>query len=403
MSTSTDSDKLYVFHAETRVGVFRRDSQGQVSFSYEEDYAGTPISLSLPIAGPATSQAAMNYLDGLLPDDPAVRELWQKERSLVDSTPFALLKEYGQDASGALSFSASPDLPHQPLQAARLVSEEELSQRVVALAWNSTAWRDPVIGPRFTLGGAQGKFSVARVDGEWWWPTYSRPSTHIFKPPSRRHRHIEIFEHAALELARACGIPAAVSNVKFFDGRPTFVVERWDRQDGERLFAEDLNQALGNETAAKYSVSAAQIVHLLAERVPGAEWDFVQQLAFNVSIGNADAHAKNYSLLTAGATTTLAPLYDSLPTFFYPQYNARFAMSIGSATLPGELSERNWRLFARDARLDGERVLIEAFAVMRGVAEKAETVFSELGIDQHRMSMLRKHVKRLQRNILVSP
>lgn len=392
-------DTLYAFAAGERVGEFVRNMRGQVSFSYEDGYAGTPISLSLPLAGLASSQAAANYLDGLLPDDPEVRAQWQKERSLVDSTPFTLLKEYGQDASGALSFSASPDLPHQPLQTARLVSEEELSQRAVALAWNSTAWRDPDIDPRFTLGGAQGKFPVAREEGEWRWPTYSRPSTHIFKPPSRRHRHIEIFEHAALVLAREVGIPSAVSHIEVFGEQPTFVVERWDRHNDKRLFAEDLNQALGNETALKYSVSAPEIARLLAERVPGEEWEFTRQLAFNVSIGNADAHAKNYSLLTVESTTTLAPLYDSLPTFFYPQYNARFAMPIGSATLPGELSERNWRMFARDAQLDEERVLVEAFTVMSGVAEKAETVFCGLGIDQHRMSMLRKHVKRLQRNI----
>lgn len=399
MNTSTDSDKLYVFHAETRVGVFRRDSQGQVSFSYEENYAGTPISLSLPITGPATSQAAMNYLDGLLPDDPAVREFWQKERSLKDASPFTLLTEYGHDVSGALSFSASRDFPSQPVETPLRASEETIAERIATLSKQSTSWRSPDTKPRFSLGGAQGKFSLAKVGDSWWWPTYSLPSTHIFKPPSSRHRHIELFEVAALDLARKSGVPSGISRIEEFHGQRSFVTERWDRWRGRRLFAEDLNQALGNDTDSKYQVSAPEIARLLSERMPGEEWAFVRQLGFNVSIGNADAHAKNYSVVLAGSKLTLAPLYDALPTFFYPQYNARFAMPIGAAHLPGELNEKNWRMFAREAQLDEGKVCEEAFAVMKSVVDKAEAVFEEAGADQHRMSMLRKHLKKLKRNL----
>lgn len=77
-----------------------------------------------------------------------------------------------------------------------------------------------------------------------------------------------------------------------------------------------------------------QVASLL--KAYGQSDEFVRQLAFNVAIGNADAHAKNYSVLLAGSQVRLAPLYDSLPTYLYPKYDARLAMSIDGAQHPAD-------------------------------------------------------------------
>jgi len=89
------------------------------------------------------------------------------------------------------------------------------------------------------------------------------------------------------------------------------------RQGGARLPAEDINQVIGQPTAKKYRVSAPAVVRLLREHGVDA-MTFVRQLAFNVYIGNADAHAKNYALLLSASRVTLAPIFDTVPDIPLP-------------------------------------------------------------------------------------
>lgn len=83
---------------------------------------------------------------------------------------------------------------------------------------------------------------------------------------------------------------------------------------------------------------------------------FVKQLAFNTLIGNADAHAKNYSLLLRPQGVTLAPLYDAVPVTLYPQYNQDLAMRIAGARRPAAVTMPHWRKLARSAHLDEDAV-----------------------------------------------
>ncbi len=58
-----------------------------------------------------------------------------------------------------------------------------------------------------------------------------------------------------------------------------------------------------------------------------------------MSIGNADAHGKNISLLhTQPGSVALAPLYDTVPTVMWPALRDRTAMSIGAAIDLGDIT-----------------------------------------------------------------
>ena len=70
---------------------------------------------------------------------------------------------------------------------------------------------------------------------------------------------------------------------------------------------------------------------------------------FNVIVGNADAHGKNFSILYRSIGPRLAPLYDLLSTAFYPELSAHFAMRIGKRSMLGELDTTGWERFAKDA------------------------------------------------------
>lgn len=57
---------------------------------------------------------------------------------------------------------------------------------------------------------------------------------------------------------------------------------------------------------------------------------------FNLIIGDADAHAKNYSLLRrADGEVLLAPLYDLVATHVWPELSPRLAMRFGRAATLG--------------------------------------------------------------------
>ena len=70
-------------------------------------------------------------------------------------------------------------------------------------------------------------------------------------------------------------------------------------------------------------------------------------------IGNADAHAKNFSLLHKDGAIVLAPLYDLLSTVLYPELSPKLAMKIGGKHVLKELEPRHWDKFAADCGLSG--------------------------------------------------
>jgi len=73
---------------------------------------------------------------------------------------------------------------------------------------------------------------------------------------------------------------------------------------------------------------------------------------FNLIIGNADAHAKNYSLLhRENGDVELAPLYDLLSTVYYPELSPRLAMKIAKRHTLEELKSNDWDKFADETGL----------------------------------------------------
>ena len=92
-------------------------------------------------------------------------------------------------------------------------------------------------------------------------------------------------------------------------------------------------------------------MHLIDEHSVAPARDrqqFWLALAFNVLIGNCDAHGKNYSLLYDSPAPSLAPFYDLLSTAVYEGLTTRLAMSIDGATHLEEVSTAAWARLAGD-------------------------------------------------------
>lgn len=339
-----------VLHGEVIAQLRERRRQGPIELTYTDLArdrwdAGLPvISCSLPVR--PNAQDATAFLNGLLPEGQA-RSTLAARRDLPASDAFGLLAAYGRDVAGALVIR-DPDAdpaarrPH----AVDHATFDELAAAITALSEQPLGVHDD---SELSLAGLQDKLLLVATDGPTGWgrPADGLPSTHILKPDPIAHPGVVVREAEALRLARQVGLTSIDPQLLDIDGRPCLIVDRYDRYrdaDGvvRRIHQEDLLQAVGKDPTARHGrvkyqehggpgfVDAAA---LLLERAvdPDAELrKLTGVMVFTVLIGNADAHAKNLSLLLdPPGTLTLAPLYDTVPTMLFPKLKVRCAMWVG--------------------------------------------------------------------------
>lgn len=352
---------LFAWEENTLIGRFDQPGSGAIRFEYATQSLG-PISLSLPLSGVWDEATPKNFLDGLLPDGDTERLRMQKALGAKSTDSFDLLDSV--DSSGGLVFTTTGE---PPLQADSLGISPAISDDIEAQmerVWCSgDAWWKPDRYNRFSLAGSQGKFSVAIHNGMWFWPSSVLPSTHIVKPDGRRVADVAEVEHATMELARACGIEVPYNEVIRFGQRVGYLVERFDRRTEQgmtrRLRTEDLAQSLGISPDDKYEPGIADIVRCL--RKGGADelvlYEFVCQVAFNIAVGNSDAHAKNYSIFLSADGIRLSPLYDAICMAHWEQFKyGTLAMPVNDIFDPWEIALHDWRAEALRCDLDPDEV-----------------------------------------------
>lgn len=359
-------------------GRFERDEIGAIAFVYEGDSDRT-ISLSLPREGRATRMAAAHFLDALTPESRAARDALREYSGAKSTSSWHLLEAAGADVAGGLVLSLDSVLPQRAASVPILVHDSEIARRIVEVRRTpSAAFISDDLPVRYSLAGAQGKFSMGLIEGNWFWPDAAYPSTHIFKPSAEQHPGLDELEAETLRLARLAGLETPHAEVMEFVRQPTFAIERFDRvidADGfaRRLHAEDLTQALGVGVDRKYQVAASQVVKALREHTGDNElgYEFFRQLIFNVTIGNADAHGKNYTLMHGDdGSVRMSPLYDAIPLGLVPGgYSMELSMRIGHARHFNAVTPDIWRSAARKAGLDPDRVSELLREIAAGIAE----------------------------------
>jgi serine/threonine-protein kinase HipA len=127
--------------------------------------------------------------------------------------------------------------------------------------------------------------------------------------------------------AAACGLPVPEAELLDVTGLPVLAVRRYDRRpapDGQipiRVHQEDGCQATATPPGLKYEEQGGPALRDLASVLrdfgdPGDVTNLLRRTTFNMAVGNADAHAKNFSELhdPDSPTIKLAPLYDVLST-----------------------------------------------------------------------------------------
>lgn len=185
----------------------------------------------------------------------------------------------------------------------------------------------------FSLAGVGLKFSMHALGERLTIPAYGDLGDWIVKLPDSVHVGVPQNERAMMDLAQAVGIEVPEIRLVHRDqieGLPeqvwpkgehyAYAVKRFDRgAEREPIHIEDFAQIRGFYPEEKYQ-GAAETVAALAYRGHDVEAlrECVRRLAFNVLIGNGDAHLKNWSLIYRDPRApTLAPAYDLLATFMY--------------------------------------------------------------------------------------
>lgn len=267
------------------------------------------------------------FIEGLLPEGNLRRHIATEAGVPVNDT-MTLLERVGADCAGAVQILADGAKPGAGR--VRQLTKQEVDSLIADLP---TYHLPEGATPQASLAGIQDKVLLVNLpDGRWGWPEAGAASTHIIKPEplGGAVKHLVQTEDWALRVAREAGIGAAESRLERFEQREAIVVVRYDRSpEGRRLHQEDFCQALGLDPEAKYeSTSEAarlgsrlrRIARAAAPRAldpDGFRLALLRAVTFNVVIGNADAHSKNYSVMIArDGSVSLAPIYDAAPVMY---------------------------------------------------------------------------------------
>ena len=355
---------LVVWWDMAEVGRLMQDRHGDLSFAYSPAWlsspAPRPISRSLPLQEPSFDRRQCRpFFGGLLPE--ANQRIGVAGALGVSpANEFALLDRLGGDVAGALSLLHEGEWSPSP---APVPASMPLGDTAFAAILDQLPGRPMLAGEeglRLSLAGAQAKLPVVLVDGRPALPAPGQPTTHIVKPEIARFPGSVANEAWCMALAARVGLDAAPAEAREAEGRPYLLVTRYDRQaEGgaiARVHQEDACQALGVPAERKYAAEGGPAFRDLFAltrsyvRTPALDvLKLVDAAIFNLAIGNADAHGKNFSFLLDARGPRLAPLYDLLSTIAWPELSPRSAMRVGRAGTVDELDGEAWTRFAADA------------------------------------------------------
>ncbi len=360
---------LGLFDANVQVATIDYEpSEDRFAFRYQESWADaegaysvTPhIALRAP---PPSSGTVRRFLENLLPEGRAL-DIIASHFQLARNNLYGLLRQLGQETTGALSFLAAT--PQTQPTTRREITRAELKRRIDERAAIPFAVWDGRV--RMSIAGYQDKLCIYKEGDRMYLVEGKLASTHILKPEPENDRLplLVANEHYCMSLAKRLGLAAApVSILRVPD--PVLVVERFDRAPAtagvRRLHVIDSCQALDLPVAYKYErnfgsgrdvrhirdgvsferlFSVAECtVHKAVTRLSLLSWALFQYL-----IGNSDAHGKNVSFFCRPAGLALAPYYDLVSVVQYGSLDHEFAMGYGDEFRLEAVGPYDWAEFA---------------------------------------------------------
>jgi serine/threonine-protein kinase HipA len=381
---------LAVWWDARQVGILRIDENGDLAFAYDAawlaDPDAPPISFSLPKLEAAFNRRQTRpFFAGLLPEE-GQRDAVARALGVSKTNDFRLLEQLGGDVAGALTLWPEGEPPPAPqgLAVAEPLSDSRLLEILDTLPTRPFLAGDE--GIRLSLAGAQQKLPVVMINGAIALPSPGQPSTHILKPPIADLPSTTENEALALRLAASVGLSVAAVEPRRTGERTYLLVERYDRETDaagtvRRLHQEDFCQALGVASEKKYASEGGptfppcfDLVRQACASPAPSVLRLVDAAIFNVAVGNADAHGKNFSLLYRPDGVDFAPLYDLMCTAAYPHVHAKLAMKVGKRSTLEEFTPTTWEDFAREIGVGPAFVRRRAPDLAQAILDAIESV-----------------------------
>lgn len=379
-----NDNTLTVFIESRVVGTIIADREGRMSFQYSSSWIKNPqsyhISFSMPLRPEIYHPGiAHSFFANLLPEGP-VRVQVTRNFGISLNNDFGLLERIGEECAGALWIGKGSPKPDRD-QEYRLISEENLKKHISqADVYASFVGKGEA---RLSLAGAQDKLPVCFKEGVAALPLEGTPSTHILKFPNPGFKHLPDNEVYMTNLARKAGLNTINIQLHNVIDESTCLVKRYDRIEREngtvqRLHQEDFCQALGLPSAMKYEVEGGPSFddcYKLTKEVSNEplldSYQLLKWLVFNLLTGNADAHAKNLSLLYhSNGLIRLAPFYDLISTLCYENISTSMAMRIGTKAEPDQVGPLEIEMLAENCEVNSEWL-------QTNVVEMAEKILQE--------------------------
>lgn len=395
------SDALDVYVNQDLAGQLR-EVRGKLLFAYAEEWLGSdrffPLSVTMPRQlEEFPDEISRPFFENLLPEG-EVRAAIAKLKRVSEKNTFGLLEEIGGDCAGAVSLWSvgevrKTDVSYTP------ISEKKLGTILADMQKRPLLVADDEL--RLSLAGAQNKLPVYYDGEQLSLPLGGAPSSHILKPGSPHYENMPVNECFCMVLANKVGLPVPKSAILRKPG-PIYLVARYDRVIGTngkltRIHQIDFCQALNLPSSKKYekeggpSLAACfDVVSKYSSQAAKDRLGLILWVIFNYLIGNADAHAKNLSLLITTKGITLAPFYDLICTGTYLDLTDKLALKIGGENRPSWLQKRHWEVLAKESGANPRIVWKQINDLSEAIIAAAEVVRAELDLQVNEQELVDK-------------
>lgn len=332
-----------------------------------------------------------SFFSNLLPEG-HLRDYLASSAGVNPEREFFLLRTLGLDLPGALTVKAPSD---------EAWPQEAFSNHNNHLKKESL---------RFSLAGVQLKFSaLMETSAGLTIPSHGVGGHWILKLPSSRFKAVPENEYAMMSLAKKIGIDVPEiklvsfkeisglpKNIGTLDG-PVLAIKRFDRSTKDPIHIEDFAQVFGIYPNEKYGrINYKNIAEVLwAEAGLEDILEFIRRLVFNILIGNADMHAKNWSLVYPDKVhARLAPAYDFVSTIAYLEDDG-MALNFVKSKKWRDANLEQFAYLAAKAMLPEAPVLNTVKETLNLFREYWPREKKHLGLSKEIISLLDQHLKTL--------
>jgi serine/threonine-protein kinase HipA len=433
--------QLQLYYQQTHVGTLtaKQNSVG-FTFDYTEHWTKTGFALSpaLPLDQPLKERSVTVFFQNLLPEGQNLDNIALALR-VSKNNRFQLLHAIGEDAAGA--FVLTTQLDNTPKTKDRPLTHTELSARLALRERRDFAIWDQKV--RVSVAGFQDKIGIKVKDQQWFLPEgQNNHTSHILKPPpvNAQFESMVVNEAFCMQLSERIGLPTAGCQLVEVP-EPVLLIERFDRTlqtngsygkrhviDGcqlldlpphykmERPYGSSPDVAMIREGAS--IVKLAQAIRQYSAAPILDIKTFMEWIAFQLCIGNVDAHAKNLSFFVqADSRIRIAPFYDQVCILELEGLEERvskgtpagidtqLAMAIGDEFTISQVSAYDLALMAQEAAFPIKAMKTVFDRVTQGVIQQLENVqvvdyyqrlTNQKHIIQHATLKLQKHLAQLE-------